>query len=133
MSKEQLDVKDFITEALGLTLPQQPSLLELEDFEFRRDCMREELDEMDKAYTNMRLDEIGDALVDLVYFAHGTALHMGLPWDQMWDEVHSANMKKKLGQTKRGFALDASKPREWKAPDHTKFIGRGPWPIRKIA
>ena len=35
-----------------------------------------------------------DALIDLTYVAMGTAYMMGLPWQDLWDEVQRANMSK---------------------------------------
>jgi predicted HAD superfamily Cof-like phosphohydrolase len=52
-----------------------------------------------------------DALVDLVYVALGTASLMGLPWDELWDDVHQANMRKLLGS--QG---DVVKPPGWRGP-----------------
>ena len=63
------------------------------------------------------LAEQADALVDLVYVAMGTAVMMGLPWQQLWDDVQRANMSKVRGITKRGHAVDVTKPEGWVGPD----------------
>lgn len=65
------------------------------------------------------LGGIADALVDLVYVAKGTANLMGLPWEELWADVHRANMEKQRGQKMRGGILstrDAIKPEGWSAP-----------------
>jgi predicted HAD superfamily Cof-like phosphohydrolase len=48
--------------------------------------------------------------------------HMGreLPLQELWNEVHTANMKKERGtaeNSKHGSAFDIIKPAGWKAPD----------------
>lgn len=57
-----------------------------------------------------------DALVDLVYVAKGTAVMMGLPWEELWDDVQGANMRKVRGMTHRGNLMDVSKPPGWVGP-----------------
>jgi predicted HAD superfamily Cof-like phosphohydrolase len=62
------------------------------------------------------LAEQADALVDLVYVAKGTAVMNGLPWKALWDDVQGANMRKVPGVTKRGNAMDVTKPPGWVGP-----------------
>lgn len=57
-----------------------------------------------------------DALVDLVYVAKGTAVMQGLPWNQLWDDVHRANMAKQRGISHRGNLVDCVKPEGWVGP-----------------
>jgi len=57
-----------------------------------------------------------DALVDLVYVIKGTAVMQGLPWVELWGDVHGANMVKVLGATKRGDRVDVTKPPGWVGP-----------------
>lgn len=63
-----------------------------------------------------------DALIDLVYVAMGTAVMMGLPWQQLWDDVQRANMSKVRGMTKRGHAVDVTKPEGWIGPDGESIL-----------
>ena len=84
--------------------------------------MREELREFEDAVESQSLPDLADALVDLVYFAKGTANLMGLPWQSLWDEVHKANMAKERGTTKRGFKVDAVKPEGWQPPDLLRIL-----------
>lgn len=82
-----------------------------------------------------RLEKMGDALIDLVYVALGTADAMGLPWQKMWDEVQRANMAKELAQsaehslasTGRGHAKDVIKPKGWTPPDHIPILLDAGW------
>lgn len=76
------------------------------------------------------LEKAGDALVDLVYVACGTAHLMGLPFDEMWAEVQRANMEKERatsasdGRSKRAHRFDVVKPAGWTPPDHKPIIAR---------
>ena len=63
-----------------------------------------------------------DALVDLVYVALGTGVMMGLPWQQLWDDVHRANMGKVRGVGKRGHAVDLVKPEGWVGPRTAEIL-----------
>lgn len=69
-----------------------------------------------------------DALADLVYVALGTAHFMGLPFDEVWDEVQRANMTKERAtsaddlRSKREHAFDVVKPEGWALPDHSLSI-----------
>ncbi len=57
-----------------------------------------------------------DALVDLVYVALGTAVMLGLPWNELWDDVQRANMAKVRKETHRGHKVDVGKPEGWVPP-----------------
>lgn len=79
--------------------------------------MQEELSEMAFATSKTSPDEIADAIVDLIYFAVGTAVLLNLPLREIWDKVHNANMKKISGVSKRGIEGDAQKPDDFEAPN----------------
>ena len=57
-----------------------------------------------------------DALIDLAYVVKGTAVMMGLPWTELWDDVHRANLAKVPGVGKRGNLMDVVKPEGWESP-----------------
>jgi predicted HAD superfamily Cof-like phosphohydrolase len=119
----------------GVPLAGAPSFLDREANEFRVKFMQEELDEFKEDYANGDMLKAADALVDLVYVAMGTASMMGLPWQQLWDEVQRANMSKVRAsgaddaRSVRKSALDVVKPEGWKGPDHRAAVGDGAnWP-----
>ena len=90
--------------------------------EFRTKFLDEELDEFKKGIAEGDIAQQADALVDLVYVALGTAHMLGLPWDQLWDDVQRANMTKERAaadgsNSKRGSDLDVIKPAGWVGPD----------------
>jgi len=102
----------------------EPYMLE----DFRATCMREEVNEYMSAKNRAsRLD----ALVDLIYFALGTAyLHgFGPIFYEAWDRVHAANMSKirspaSVISAQRGNRFDVIKPPNFRPPDLTDLVQR---------
>jgi predicted HAD superfamily Cof-like phosphohydrolase len=70
-----------------------------------------------KAHEKGQLVDAADAVVDLLYVTMGLSHHMGLPLPELFQAVHSANMKKEPGMTKRGIGQDAIKPDNWTPPE----------------
>lgn len=106
-----------------------PHPLEPELLNFRFDFLLEELREFGHAAASDDLPEMADALVDLIYVACGTAHLMGLPLNELWDDVHQANMTKQRAATdgsdsKRGSSFDVIKPEGWVGPDGAAIIER---------
>lgn len=106
-----------------------PKLLGKDALDFRIRFMHEELTEFVESADEDDLAGMADALIDLVYVAMGTAAWMGLPWQEMWDEVQRANMSKVSAADlaeQTGVSLttlgarnsyDVRKPNGWTAPD----------------
>jgi predicted HAD superfamily Cof-like phosphohydrolase len=116
--KEYLDVKRF-HEKFGLLAFDTPGHLTDRKLRERVDCMMEELQEFNDACVAQDLAKMADALIDLVYFAKGTAVMMGLPWAELWDDVQRANMGKVRGvQIRQGHVhlVDMIKPPGWQGP-----------------
>lgn len=113
-----------------------PSLLGPATYEFRLNRLHEELAEFATAHQNKDLMGCADALVDLVYIAMGTAINMGLPWQELWDEVQRANMTKARalhpGESKHNTTLDVIKPRGWRGPDHRLALNIAPFDHIKV-
>jgi len=125
--EENNDVRVF-HQKFGIPMALAPSFLDVRTRNYRVDFMQEELDEFYDACEKKDLAGAADALVDLVYVAHGTALMMGLPWQKIWDEVQRANMSKERAKadgsnSKRRTGLDIVKPKGWVGPDHSKALG----------
>jgi len=99
-----------------------PDMLARKNMLDRAMFIREELDELMNAIAANDLPEAADALIDIVYVAKGTAVMMGLPWAQLWDDVHRANMAKERGVTKRGMSDDLIKPEGWQPPDTIQIL-----------
>jgi len=102
---------------------------ELIDFRLR--FLKEELEELTIAYATNDQEGIADALVDLVYVALGTAHLHGFPWEMLFYEVHSANMKKERAtraeDSSRGSTHDVIKPFGWTKPDVAGVLKQHGW------
>ena len=95
-----------------------------ENQKFRVGFLEEEISELKEALAKGNRIEAFDALLDLVYVAHGTALFMGVTpaqWAAGMHAVHSANMAKvrvtSALDSKRKNAFDAKKPHGWVGPE----------------
>jgi len=124
------DIKAF-HEKFGLeNLDPEPKRLGTDEATFRIKFMQEELDEFAAAEREGNLEDMADALVDLVYVALGTAYLMGIPFDACWQEVQWANMRKvraeSAADSKRGSKFDVVKPEGWEAPDLRPLLGLDP-------
>lgn len=113
------DIREF-HQKFGIPSHSQPNGLVGEMATFRKNRLREELDEYAEALDEMDAEKQLDALVDLVYIAVGTAYISGFRFAEAWDRVHSANMEKvraeKPEQSKHNTAFDIIKPEGWTAP-----------------
>lgn len=103
---------------------------------FRMDFINEEYKETLKAiYHDQDPEEVVDGLIDIIVVALGTLDAFGINSHKAWDEVHNANMAKKVGvKPERPNPLglpDLIKPLEWKAPSHDGNHGYFPHFIQK--
>lgn len=82
---------------------------------FRLKLLKEEYEELTKALKeNASATKISRELVDLVYVTIGTAVAYGIPFDDIWQIVHKANMEK----TPSGSPTEKpTKPPGWVDPD----------------
>lgn len=119
-------VKEF-HEKYGLPTGNEDVLSEnfpLQDFRIK--FLQEELKEFQEALD--KGDRVGafDALLDLVYVAHGTALCLGVSpekWHSGMTVVHKCNMTKirvqNANESKRGSTFDVRKPEGFIGPEDT--------------
>lgn len=126
MSIDQFALVKAMHEHFGIPLQQTPGLLDEETMNFRLKFLAEELNETWEAWENADLESLADGLIDLCIVALGTAAMMGLPFNDMFVEVHEANMRKVRvehpAESKRGHGFDLKKPVDWKGPDLRKFL-----------
>ena len=122
----------------GLPVPHCPHHIAHDVFTFRVGHLEEEIGELKEAYSKAYSDHdpngsqdllngIADALVDLTYIAIGTAIGMGINFEECWNEVHKANMAKVRAKpdgsdSKRGHKNDIVKPPGWTEPDISKAM-----------
>lgn len=100
----------------GFMVHDTPTMLTRRKLIERANFMQEELNEFIAAVQENDLTGVADALVDLVYVAKGTAVQLGLPWQELFNEVHRSNMAKERGVGKRGNLVDLIKPEGWEQP-----------------
>ena len=128
---DNLDVRRF-HERFHVPVRDLPQALEASELDFRVKFMQEELDEYRIGAEEGDLEKQFDALIDLVYVAHGTVLMHGFPWSEGWRRVQEKNMAKisakDAGVTGR-HAFDVVKPAGWTPPDHSDLVAlTTPWP-----
>lgn len=110
-------VERFNVDLIGLPIPTTPQRLDVDRKEWACIAFNEEVQEFFEAET---MEDEADACLDLVYFALGRLVEMGLAPLPLFTEVHRANMDKKRGElskrpASRGF--DAVKPEGWTPPN----------------
>lgn len=101
---------------LGLPVSNVPQLLEPNDASFYARFVMEEMSEFLLAHEKGDLVGAADALGDLIYLLTGCSLMMGLPIDEILGFIHTANMDKVKGVSKRNVA-DAVKLPGWRGPE----------------
>jgi len=74
--------------------------------------------------------EAADALADSLYVVYGSGWTLGLPLQDVFDEVHRSNMAKVDDST--GFCVVSPdgkvlKPQGWTPPDVASVLGTGAW------
>jgi 8-oxo-dGTP pyrophosphatase MutT (NUDIX family)/predicted HAD superfamily Cof-like phosphohydrolase len=100
--------------ALGITDPDRPAG-PVPSWRERLAFLEEETREYAAAAEAGDVVEVADALADLLYVVHGTALVHGIPLDAVFAEVHRSNMTKVDGQP-IGPGTKAPKPEGYRAP-----------------
>jgi len=102
--------------AFGHRSAGKPTMLPEERVEKRYNWMLEELEELRNAKTT---HDQADAVIDLMYFALGTLVEMGVKPGPLFDIVHGANMKKLWPDGKVHYAEDGKvvKPPTWSPPE----------------
>lgn len=83
----------------------------------------EELAELVESMSEQRIAGQVDALVDITYLCLGTLVMMGAPVEQLWDEVHRANMSK-VKEEGIGHKLGVTKPLNWQGPKISEILDR---------
>jgi predicted HAD superfamily Cof-like phosphohydrolase len=114
MDKQWENVREF-HEKFGHPFKDKPQFVEKDRAEKRYKWMLEELDEF------MESDNVcdqADAMIDLIYFALGTMVEMGVRPTALFDIVHGANMSKLWPDGKPHYNEDGKtiKPAGWKDP-----------------
>ncbi len=115
MKKEWNGVREF-HEKFGHPCPDTPQMIETKRALSRGKWMNEEVAEF---LVDKDIYEQADAMIDLIYFALGTMVEMGLEADELFDIVQSANMAKLFPDGKPHYNLKDGKvikPEGWEDP-----------------
>ena len=92
--------------------------------QLRSDLIKEELDELNQAIKDKDLNEVADALTDILYVTYGAGHAFGIDLDKCFEEVQSSNMSK-LGEDGKPIYNEKGKvikgPKYFK-PNLNKFV-----------
>lgn len=118
------DVGEFLTDIIGLDIPDTPRMLEGSRKDYAVEHLYEEFDEFRDATT---IEAQIDGLVDLAYVALGRLVEMGVSPGMAFDVVHEANMQKRAGlnPSRPNAGQDAVKPEGWREPDFSEVLVAG--------
>lgn len=103
-------------ETFGHPVSDSPCMQPVDRAEARADWIADEVQELRDAAT---ITEQADAYVDMIYFALGGLVEMGIEPSAIWDLVHGANMAKVQpdGSVLRRADGKIVKPEGWTPPD----------------
>ena len=118
-------VRKFM-EIFGQEIKEKASFPNEKISSLRHDLIREELDELKEAIENRDINEVADALTDILYVTYGAGHAFGINLDKCFKEVQNSNMSK-LGSDGKPIYNDKGKvmkgPNYFK-PDLTKFLAQ---------
>ena len=99
-----------------------PTRMDLERANKRYNWMLEEINEFIEAVKKEDIVEQADAMIDVIYFALGTLVEMGIEPDALFEIVQEANMSKLWEDGKPHYNQDGKtiKPKTWEDP-HDKL------------
>lgn len=122
INKQMLSVMNFNRTILNIQ-PRKVGLQSEDEFDLSIHQLREEIDEIEKAYNHGDFIGVLDGMIDLEYFLLGIFYKNGInetTHAELFDAVHQANLLKKSGikAGREGYeAVDAIKPEEWTDPE----------------
>ena len=104
-------------QVFGHPVSEKPRMIDSERVQKRALWFREEIDEF---ICSTSLEDQADAIIDLIYFAFGALVEMGVKPQQLFDIVHNANMKKLWPDGLPHYNSDGKviKPNDWKDPEN---------------
>jgi predicted HAD superfamily Cof-like phosphohydrolase len=119
---EYNEVKKF-HEAFGHPVAEKPTVMDLERAKKRYSWLLEEINEFLDATNKADLYEQVDAMIDVIYFALGTLVEIGVPPAEIFTIVQKANMSKLWNDGKPHYKPDGKimKPETWEDP-HDKIV-----------
>lgn len=118
INKEYNMVKEF-HKVFGHPYSDAPVSLNIDRATQRYGWMHEEIDEFIEAVKNGDVVEQADAMIDVIYFALGTLVEMGVEPERLFEIVQNANMSKLWADGKPHYRESDGKvikPEEWQDP-----------------
>lgn len=117
MNKEWNSVRLF-HEKFNHPIANEPKNMEISRAKKRYNWMLEEINEFIEAVNEQDIVEQADAMIDVIYFALGTLVEMGIKPDALFSIVQDANMSKLWEDGKPHYGPDGKtiKPKTWKDP-----------------
>ena len=86
-------VKTFM-QIFGQEVKKKPSFPDQKIQNLRFELIKEELEELKIALDQKNLQEVADALTDILYVTYGAGHAFGINLDKCFDEVQASNMSK---------------------------------------
>lgn len=117
INREYNMVKDF-HKAFNHPHSEKPTPMPLQRAEKRYAWMKEEIDEFIEASEKQNMYDQADAMIDVIYFALGTLVEMGIEPAPLFEIVQQANMSKLWEDGKPHFNEMGKviKPSNWVDP-----------------
>ena len=109
------DVKKFM-KTFGQKVITKPQFPDEKTANLRFDLIKEEMNELEEAMKAKDLNEVADALTDILYVTYGAGCAYGIDLDKCFKEVQRANMSK-LG--KDGKPIYNEKGKVMKGPNYS--------------
>ena len=109
-------VRKFM-ETFGQMVRTKPKFPDEKTMKLRFDLIQEELNELKQAMDTKNLQEIADALTDILYVTYGAGYAYGINLDECFKEVQRANMSK-LGKDGKPIFNESGKV--MKGPNYIK-------------
>ena len=110
------DVKVFM-EKFGQRVNTKPQFPDQKTMQLRLDLIKEELSELKEAIEKKDIEEVADALTDILYVTYGAGHAFGINLDKCFEEVQNSNMSK-LGSD--GKPIYNENGKVMKGPDYFK-------------
>ena len=92
-------VKEFM-ESFGQEVKIKPGMSSKKINSLRISLISEELEELKQAIDQSNIEEVADALTDILYVTYGAGHAFGINLDRCFDEVQKSNMSK-LGENNK--------------------------------
>jgi predicted HAD superfamily Cof-like phosphohydrolase len=118
------DVKLF-HQTFRLPVGDRPEFTSAMDQSLRMRLINEEMRELRLAHMRGDIVECADAIGDLIYVLCGMGVSYGIPMNEVWNAIQTANMRK-LGDDGQPIYREdgkVAKPPGWEPPDIRAVLG----------